>query len=501
VGVRDALAAALPRLGEIGLDVAEDEPDLSGADEAFETWRAFQSALGLGEEYDARGADMKEAVREEVERGRALDASRLIRATSLQATLAERALASSFGRYDYLACPVTQVDPFPVEQEYAVEVDGGPDGVLHRMDALQLAHQRARLPRHLDPRGLQRGRTAGRLAARRRSVRRALACSRLHLRSRGAAVSRVAFRPSRRSLLADGPLQHLRRRHVAIAVADVERSCAFYARVLGFERLIPEWTNRWSWGTNAMGLAIFDHELHPSSTPDGTESPSIRIMHIAFRVDRAGLDEARRELAGEDFELRFSDHGISQSLYFRDPGRPPDRADDVRALIEPALLDLAQRRGRLAEPADAELALDAGGPLELNGLVGDDLEVVAPRIAEVEATRARVDDLEALAFHRRAHRGDVVDDEAEVALVVGGLPATLHQCDELVAHVDEGRTGRAAAQLECEQSPVQLQRGVQIADLESHMVHADQSGLRLHGAKARPAWRSGQTPAAIGCAP
>jgi amidase len=121
--VRDALAAALPRLGEIGLDVGEDEPDLSGADEVFETWRAFQSALGLGEEYDARGGEMKATVRAEVERGRALSASQLIRATSLQAALAERALAF-FARYDYLACPVTQVDPFPVEQEYAAEVDG-----------------------------------------------------------------------------------------------------------------------------------------------------------------------------------------------------------------------------------------------------------------------------------------------------------------------------------------------------------------------------------------
>ena len=39
--VRDALAAALPLLGEIGLDVSEDEPDFTGADEVFETWRAL----------------------------------------------------------------------------------------------------------------------------------------------------------------------------------------------------------------------------------------------------------------------------------------------------------------------------------------------------------------------------------------------------------------------------------------------------------------------------
>ena len=126
-GVSGALAAALPLLGEIGLAVSDDEPAFDGADEVFETWRAFISATGLGEEYDARGDDMKQTVRAEVERGRALTSAQLTRATRLQAALAERALAF-FDRYDYLACPVTQVEPFPVEQEYATDVAGVPMG-------------------------------------------------------------------------------------------------------------------------------------------------------------------------------------------------------------------------------------------------------------------------------------------------------------------------------------------------------------------------------------
>ena len=121
--VRDVLAAAPPLLAGIGLDVVEDEPDLTGADEVFETWRAFMSATGLGEEYDARGDAIKATVRAEVERGRALTSAQLARATLLQAALAERVLAF-FDRYDYLACPVTQVEPFAVEQEYAETIDG-----------------------------------------------------------------------------------------------------------------------------------------------------------------------------------------------------------------------------------------------------------------------------------------------------------------------------------------------------------------------------------------
>jgi amidase len=68
---------------------------------------------------------MKAALRAEIARGRALTGSQLIHATSLQASLAER-VGAFFDRYDYLACPVTQVEPFPVEQEFPTEVDGVP---------------------------------------------------------------------------------------------------------------------------------------------------------------------------------------------------------------------------------------------------------------------------------------------------------------------------------------------------------------------------------------
>jgi amidase len=123
----EVLAATLPLLREAGLEVHEDEPDLTGADEVFETWRAFLSATGLGEEYDARGGAMKETVRAEVERGRALGSSALSRATRLGAELSER-MRAFFGRYDYLACPVTQLEPFPVDQEYATQIEGVPMG-------------------------------------------------------------------------------------------------------------------------------------------------------------------------------------------------------------------------------------------------------------------------------------------------------------------------------------------------------------------------------------
>jgi amidase len=118
-----ALEPAVAALADLGLDVTEDEPDLAGADATFETWRAFGFALSLGELYDADGERMKETVRWNVERGRALRVSDLTTATRLHAELHARAVGF-FERYDYLACPVTQVEPFPVELEYPEEVAG-----------------------------------------------------------------------------------------------------------------------------------------------------------------------------------------------------------------------------------------------------------------------------------------------------------------------------------------------------------------------------------------
>ncbi len=122
-----AAEAAAQRLGELGMDVCADEPDLTGADGVFETWRAFQFALSLGDLYDSDGARMKATIRWNVERGRALTSADLIAATRRHAELGERVLAF-FERYDYLACPVTQVEPFPVDVEYPEQVAGVPMG-------------------------------------------------------------------------------------------------------------------------------------------------------------------------------------------------------------------------------------------------------------------------------------------------------------------------------------------------------------------------------------
>jgi catechol 2,3-dioxygenase-like lactoylglutathione lyase family enzyme len=107
--------------------------------------------------------------------------------------------------------------------------------------------------------------------------------------------------------------------HVAIAVTDLERSRRFYEEVLGLERVYEEWDVPIVLTANGSGLALFDRDLHPSSAPEDVEPPALRILHIAFRLDRSGFDDARDALAERGIETRLSDHGISHSLYFDDP--------------------------------------------------------------------------------------------------------------------------------------------------------------------------------------
>lgn len=107
--------------------------------------------------------------------------------------------------------------------------------------------------------------------------------------------------------------------HVAVAVSDPERSRRFYEGVLGLEfvRAVPNGPTILAAG--GSGVALFDKDLHPSATADDIEPPALRILHIAFRVDRAGFDEARGALAEDGLEPRFSDHGVCHSLYVDDP--------------------------------------------------------------------------------------------------------------------------------------------------------------------------------------
>ncbi len=69
-----------------------------------------------------------------------------------------------------------------------------------------------------------------------------------------------------------------------------------------------------------------------------------------------------------------------------------------------------------------------------------------------------------------------VDDEAHVTVLVGGQAARRREGDELIAGIEEGHPPPdPPAQLEAEQAAVELQRRIDVADLERHVVDPDQA--------------------------
>jgi len=123
--VTAALAPAREVLAGLGCVVTDAAPDLSGADEAFRTIRAARFARGFGAMLREHPGLLGPNVTWNTERGLELTAADLTRAATLQAGVAGR-VTEFFGAVDVLACPVSQVAPFPVELDWVHEIGGVP---------------------------------------------------------------------------------------------------------------------------------------------------------------------------------------------------------------------------------------------------------------------------------------------------------------------------------------------------------------------------------------
>jgi amidase len=119
--VTAALAAQRSALEALGCVVEPVEPELPGADEAFETLRALGYVEGFGALLD--GGGLKPTIVENTRVGVALTGPEVARALELQAATF-RAMQALLERYDALALPTVQVVPFAAEIEYPTEVAG-----------------------------------------------------------------------------------------------------------------------------------------------------------------------------------------------------------------------------------------------------------------------------------------------------------------------------------------------------------------------------------------
>src|SRR5689334_18131862 len=108
--------------------------------------------------------------------------------------------------------------------------------------------------------------------------------------------------------------------HVHLKVADIERSLAFYCGVLGFQL-----TARY--GTQAAFFAAGDYHHHFGintwESKGGTPPPpgTTGLYHTAILYPtRATLADALRRLLAAGIPLDgAADHGVSESIYLRDP--------------------------------------------------------------------------------------------------------------------------------------------------------------------------------------
>ena len=125
--IRRALAGVPDILSDLGCDVVPTWPDLSDAPHVFQARRAWHFALRFGPLLAEYRHLMKETVVWNIEKGLSMtvdgyaDACR--RHTRIFA-LVDEFMSPDGGGFDFLACPVTQVPPFPIEIEYPQEIDG-----------------------------------------------------------------------------------------------------------------------------------------------------------------------------------------------------------------------------------------------------------------------------------------------------------------------------------------------------------------------------------------
>jgi len=109
--------------------------------------------------------------------------------------------------------------------------------------------------------------------------------------------------------------------HVVIKVRDLERSTNFYTEVLGLTVMKSEP------GFKMTFLASNGRDHHEIAVMEvGSEAPlspphSVGLAHIAFRLrDEKHLREAYNDLKAHGVEIITAvNHGVTKSVYFRDP--------------------------------------------------------------------------------------------------------------------------------------------------------------------------------------
>ncbi len=109
--------------------------------------------------------------------------------------------------------------------------------------------------------------------------------------------------------------------HAVLFVRDADAAAAFYAKAFGFVELSRPDGMRAAFlrspaGENHHDLGLFEVGAGAARPPRG----SVGLYHLAWEIDTIeGLSEMAERLRGLGALTGASDHGVSKSLYGRDP--------------------------------------------------------------------------------------------------------------------------------------------------------------------------------------
>lgn len=158
----------------------------------------------------------------------------------------------------------------------------------------------------------------------------------------------------------------LRLNHAVLYVSDARRSADFYREVLGLVVTVAD--PAWRFVFMRAPDSPNDHDLGLFTIGKRTERPGLApgLYHLAWEVETLGeLAEMSRELERRGALVGASDHGVSKSVYGRDPDGiefeimwavPEDACDGVLAMTAPLDLEAEIARfgadtiGRVTDP-------------------------------------------------------------------------------------------------------------------------------------------------------
>ena len=127
--VASIVSASAAVFSDAGAAVSDAWPDLAEADDTFRTLRAWHFQARFGAQLAAHPEAFKQSLADNIRAGESLTGADVARAYAQRTALSERMrefFRPGANGYDVLVLPVSQVPPFPADQEFPTEINGRP---------------------------------------------------------------------------------------------------------------------------------------------------------------------------------------------------------------------------------------------------------------------------------------------------------------------------------------------------------------------------------------